>query len=63
MLLSVVALLAVPFGFALSLESAGPARVRAARPDFNWPFAPEGAQLAFAGGILLGAAALVRRAG
>jgi hypothetical protein len=63
MLLSVVALLAVPFGFALSLETARPARAPEARPDFSWPFAPEGAELAVAGGLLFGAAALVRRAG
>jgi hypothetical protein len=65
MLSAVVALLAVPFGFALSLESDRPTRaaVTAARPDFAWPMAPEGAELAVAGGLLFGAAALVRRAG
>jgi len=64
MLSAVVALLAVPFGFALSLESGRPPRApAAARPDFAWPMAPEGAELALAGGLLFGAAALVRRAG
>ena len=64
MLLAVVGLLAVPFGFALSLDSTGPTLTPASRPaDFSWPLAPEGAELAFAGGLLFGAAALVRRAG
>jgi hypothetical protein len=62
MLLAVVGFLAVPFGFALSLDS-GPSRQPVARTDFSWPFAPEGAELALAGGLLFGAAALVRRAG
>jgi hypothetical protein len=64
MLLAVVGLLAVPFGFALSLDSTGPAFTTTSRPaDFSWPLAPEGAELAFAGALLFGAAALVRRAG
>jgi hypothetical protein len=64
MLLAVVALLAVPFGFALSLESGHPTSgAPAVHTEFAWPFAPEGAELTLAGGLLLGAAALVRRAG
>jgi hypothetical protein len=63
MLLAVVGLLAVPFGFALSLETGRPLRASVATPAEAWPFAPEYAELAFAGGLLFGAAALVRRAG
>ena len=64
MLLAVVGLLAVPFGFALSLDSTGTTPTRESRPaDVSWPLAPEGVQLAFAGALLFGAAALVRRAG
>lgn len=64
MLLAVVGLLAVPFGFAFSLEAERSSRpVSARHTEFPWPFAPEGAELALAGGLLFGAAALVRRAG
>jgi hypothetical protein len=64
MLFAVGALLAVPFGFAFSLETERSARTAMARrAEVPWPFAPEGAELAVAGGVLFGAAALVRRAG
>jgi hypothetical protein len=64
MLLAVVGLLAVPLAFALSLEPTTTTRPHESRSnDFSWPFAPEGAELACAGGLLFGAAALVRRAG
>lgn len=63
-LLAVVGLLAVPFAFALSLDSTGTVRTRDSRSDdLAWPLVPEGAELALAGGLLFGAAALVRRAG
>ncbi|HEX4347656.1 MAG TPA: hypothetical protein VHZ73_08795 [Vicinamibacterales bacterium] len=63
MLLAVVGFVAVPFGFALSLDSTDPVRADESRQaDFSMPLVPECAELALAGGLLFGAAALVRRA-
>jgi hypothetical protein len=82
LLASVAAALAVPVGFALSLESDSapmgafipvvaftsptpPVLVstQIVAPSPSLPLLPEGAQLAVAGGILLGIATVVRRAG
>jgi hypothetical protein len=61
LLLVVVGLVAVRLGFALSVDDER--RVRVAAQSQDWPFMPECAELALAGGLLFGAAALVRKAG
>jgi hypothetical protein len=61
MFLVVVGLVAVRLGFALSIDDER--RVRMASQAREWPLVPECAELALAGGLLFGAAALVRKAG